>query len=67
MDKPKPCGPPPLEATYADLSTVIAAIQEHAKGNGYALFKRDTKPSRIITWYTLARLLIHKLNTIAKN
>ena len=48
MDKPKPYGPPPLEATYADLSTTIAAIQEHTKGNRYTLFKHDTKPSRII-------------------
>jgi hypothetical protein len=42
------CGPPPPEAVYADLSTAIAAIQGHAKCNGYALFKRDGKPNRIV-------------------
>ena len=51
MHSPKTCGPPPSEAVYADLSTAIAAIQEHAKCNGYALFKRDTKPACVVFVY----------------
>jgi hypothetical protein len=39
-----PCGPPPSIATYVDVATAFAAIQEHAKANGYALFKRDIQP-----------------------
>jgi hypothetical protein len=49
----KTCGPPPPAAVYAELSTAITAIQGHAKCNGYALFKRDTKPNRIV--YTCDR------------
>jgi hypothetical protein len=47
----KTYGPPPPAAVYAELSTTITAIQGHAKCNGYALFKRDTKPNRIIYTY----------------
>jgi hypothetical protein len=28
MDSPKACGPPPSEATYADLTTAAASISE---------------------------------------
>jgi hypothetical protein len=31
MDSPKACGPPPSEATYADLTAAAASISEHAK------------------------------------
>jgi hypothetical protein len=48
MDSPKACGPPPSEATYADLTTAAASISEHAKSNGYALFKRSSKQRRVI-------------------
>ena len=48
MDTPKACGPPPLEATYADLTTAAASISEHAKSNGYAVFKRSSKQRRVI-------------------
>ena len=41
---PTPCGPAPSEAVYTDLSTAVAAIQAHAKANGYALFRRDAHP-----------------------
>jgi len=40
--------PPPPEAVYTDLPTAIASIQAHAKANGYALYKRDTKPKRVV-------------------
>jgi hypothetical protein len=43
---------PPL-AIYPDLATGFAAIQEHAKQNGYALFKRDSTPNKVI--YTCDR------------
>jgi hypothetical protein len=48
MDQSKACGPPPPVAVYTDLSTAITTIQGHAKANGYALFKRDSKPRRIV-------------------
>ena len=48
MDSPKACGPPLSEATYADLTTAAASISEHAKSNGYALFKRSSKQRRVI-------------------
>ena len=48
MHLPKACASPPSEAVYIDLSTAIAAIQEHAKCNGDVLFKRDTKPARVV-------------------
>jgi hypothetical protein len=51
MESPKACGPLPEEAVYTDLSTVIAAITRHIKANGYALFKRDAKPKRIVFTY----------------
>jgi hypothetical protein len=51
MQSPKACGPPPSEAVYARLSTAIAALHKHAKCNGYAFFKRDTKPARIVFVY----------------
>jgi len=48
MDLSKACGPPPTAAIYTDLSTAVAAIQAHAKCNGYALFKRDSRPLRVV-------------------
>ena len=48
MHSPKAYGPPSSEAVYADLSTAIAAIQKHTKCNRYVLFKRDTKPARVV-------------------
>ena len=48
MDAPRACGPPPPEAVYTDYDTAVAAIQGHAKGNGYALVKRDSRPRRVV-------------------
>jgi len=48
MDSLGACGPPPPEAVYTDIDSAVAAIQAHAQCNGYALFKRDTKPKRIV-------------------
>ena len=48
MDAQRACGPPPPEAVYTDISTAVAAIQAHAQLNGYALFKRDSTPRRIV-------------------
>ena len=48
MESSSKCGPPPSEATYSDLTTAFSTIQEHAKCNGYAPFKRDVKPSRVV-------------------
>lgn len=53
MDLSNTCGPPPLAAVYTDLSTAVTAIQRHAKANGYALCKRDSRPKRIV--YTCDR------------
>jgi hypothetical protein len=39
---------PPAEAIYNDLPTATAAIQEHAKCNGYAVYRRDSRPSRVV-------------------
>ncbi|RFU23926.1 hypothetical protein B7463_g12408, partial [Scytalidium lignicola] len=33
---PFACGPPPPEAVFADIATLKAAIQKHARENGYA-------------------------------
>ena len=44
MDTPKACGPPSPEAIYTNLDTVVAALHSHARCNGYALFKRDSRP-----------------------
>jgi hypothetical protein len=63
MDSPKAYGPLPSEATYADLTTAAASISEHAKSNGYALFKRSSKQRRVI--YTCDRA--RKPQTKAKN
>jgi hypothetical protein len=43
---PQPCGPPPSAAIYADMTTAAAALQNHAKAHGYALFKRDSQPPK---------------------
>ena len=51
------------EATYADLTTAAASISEHAKSNGYALFKRSSKQQRVIYACDRAR----KPQTKAKN
>ena len=48
MDSPKACGPPSSEATYANLTTAVASISEHAKSNEYALFKRSSKQRQVI-------------------
>lgn len=53
MDAPASSMPPPPTAVYTDLSTATTAIHEHAKANGYALFKRDTTQKRIV--YTCDR------------
>ena len=53
MDSPRAYGPPPPEAVYTDLDTAIAAIQGHAKCNGYALCRGDRKARRIV--YTCDR------------
>lgn len=37
----------PAEGIYPDLDTAFKAIQ-HAKQHGYALLKRDKKPSRVV-------------------
>jgi hypothetical protein len=42
------CGPAPPAATYTDLTIGIAAIQAHAKVNGYAFFRRDTTNKRAV-------------------
>jgi hypothetical protein len=47
IDSPKAYGPPPSEATYADLTTAAASISEHAKSNRYALFKRSSKQRQV--------------------
>jgi hypothetical protein len=47
----KTYGPPPLAAVYTELSTIITTILRHAKYNGYALFKYDTKLKYIIYIY----------------
>jgi hypothetical protein len=41
--------PPPL-AIYADSAAAFEAIQAHARatGNGYALYRRDTRPTKVI-------------------
>jgi hypothetical protein len=48
IDSPSVYGSPPPEATYSDFATVFSTIQEHTKYNGYALFKRDVKLSRVV-------------------
>ena len=48
MDHPTVYGPLPSEAIYTDISTAVAAIQGHAKCNGYALCKHDSRPSRVV-------------------
>ena len=48
MESPCACGPPPPEAIYTDLETAATAIQAHAKQNGYALFKRNSRPKRVV-------------------
>jgi hypothetical protein len=48
MSSLPPCGPAPFAASYKDLSTGFAALQAHAKANGYALFKRDGKRTRVV-------------------
>jgi hypothetical protein len=42
------CRPAPSEAIYPDIPTALAAIQAHAKANGYAFFRRDGKPKRVV-------------------
>jgi hypothetical protein len=42
------CGPAPAAANYPDLPTTIAALQAHAKANGYALVQRDARPRRAL-------------------
>jgi hypothetical protein len=42
------CGPAPSEALYKDLDTLFAAIQAHARDNGYAFFTRNKKPRRVV-------------------
>ena len=51
MNSSTPSMPPPLEAVYTDLSTATTAIQSHARSYGYALYKRDGKPNRIVYAY----------------
>ena len=48
MNSSTPSMPPPLEAVYTDLSTATTAIQSYARSYGYALYKRDGKPNRIV-------------------
>jgi hypothetical protein len=43
----------PLEAIYPDPATAFTAIQEHARAHGYAFYRRDKKPSRVL--YTCDR------------
>jgi len=38
--------PPP--AAYPDLATGFTAIQANAKQHGYALFREDAKPNRVV-------------------
>jgi hypothetical protein len=63
MDSLTACGPPPSEATYADLTAAAASISEHAKSNRYVLFKRSSKQRRVIYACDQAR----KPQTKAKN
>ena len=48
LSAPKACGPPPSAAVYPDIPTAFAAVQAHAKAHGYAFYKRDTRPTKII-------------------
>ena len=48
MDAPSVYGPPPPAAVYPDFDTAVAAIQGYAQRNGYAFFKRDVKPRRMV-------------------
>jgi hypothetical protein len=38
----------PPEALYPDLDTAYKAIQQHARGHGYAVKKAYKKPSRMV-------------------
>jgi hypothetical protein len=40
--------PPP--AIFPDLATGFEAIQAYAKQHGYALFKRDAKPNKVVVY-----------------
>ncbi|RKF66070.1 hypothetical protein GcC1_111002, partial [Golovinomyces cichoracearum] len=48
MSSPLSCDPLPPAAIYPDISTAFAAIQAHAKDNGYAFIARDRKPTRVL-------------------
>jgi hypothetical protein len=39
---PQPCGLSFSAAIYADITTVVTALQSYEKAHGYALFKRDS-------------------------
>ncbi|RFU33344.1 hypothetical protein B7463_g3034, partial [Scytalidium lignicola] len=45
---PFACGPPPPEAVFADIATLKAAIQKHARENGYAFLTRSSKPNHVV-------------------
>ena len=42
------CGPAPPAANYPDIITGFAALQAHAKANGYAFFCRSKRPKRVL-------------------
>jgi len=44
---------PPPEAVYPDLPAASTAVQEYTRDLGYALFRRSTKPTRVL--YTCDR------------
>ena len=45
---PTTCGPAPPTAIYPDIPTALAAIQAHARANGYVFFQRDKKPWKVV-------------------
>jgi hypothetical protein len=67
IDAPKAYSPPPPKATYPNLSLVIAAISKHAKANRYTLFKRNTRPTKIVFTYNRFGKLQQRDNTIIYN
>ena len=47
MATPAPLGPPPEEAIYADAKAVQAALQSHARDNGYGISVTSSKKEKV--------------------
>ena len=45
----KDCGPSSFTAVYLDIPTGFTAHYAYVRAYGYALFKRDFQPSKVLT------------------